>query len=86
MRDTSGQRSLTLRAPATSVGRRCSPWSLTLDSVVTSGRVSAFVASAGSTTVGCPLEEWSSDSDSDVPSGSSSSGCVAGGSGKSSSA
>eukprot|EP00965_Chrysotila_dentata_P051685 1715802-Pleurochrysis_carterae.AAC.1 len=67
MRETSGQRSLTLRAPATSVGRCCLPWSLTF------GRVSASVASAGSTMVGRPLDERSSDSDSEVPSGSSSS-------------
>eukprot|EP00965_Chrysotila_dentata_P139472 4611580-Pleurochrysis_carterae.AAC.1 len=86
MRDTSGQRFLTLQALATSVGRCCSPWSLTLCSVATSGVESAFVALAGSTMVGRPLEERPSDSDSDVPSGSSLSGCVGGGSGKSSSA
>eukprot|EP00965_Chrysotila_dentata_P038201 1269123-Pleurochrysis_carterae.AAC.1 len=49
MRDTRGQRSLTLRTPVTTVGRRCSSWSLTLDSVATSGRGSTFVDSAGST-------------------------------------
>eukprot|EP00965_Chrysotila_dentata_P116871 3862645-Pleurochrysis_carterae.AAC.1 len=65
MRETSGQRSLTLRAPATSVGRCCSPWSSTFGSVATSGRVSASVAPAGSTMVGRPLEERSSDSDSE---------------------
>eukprot|EP00965_Chrysotila_dentata_P123154 4071013-Pleurochrysis_carterae.AAC.1 len=65
MRETSGQRSLTLRAPATSIGRCGSPWSSTFDSVATSGRVSASVAFAGSAMVGRPLEERSSESDSD---------------------
>eukprot|EP00965_Chrysotila_dentata_P133480 4414015-Pleurochrysis_carterae.AAC.1 len=86
MRDTRGQRSLALRAPVAGVGCRCLLSSLTLDSVATSGRGSTFVDSAGSMTVGRSIEERPSDSDSDVPSGSSSSGCVGGGSGKSSSA
>eukprot|EP00965_Chrysotila_dentata_P042387 1406143-Pleurochrysis_carterae.AAC.1 len=86
MRETSGQRSLTLRAPATSAGCRGSPWFATFACAETSGRVSASVIFAGSTMVGRPLEERSSESDWDETSGSSSSGCVGGGSGKSSSA
>eukprot|EP00965_Chrysotila_dentata_P143918 4754222-Pleurochrysis_carterae.AAC.1 len=86
MRDTRGQRSLALRAPVTCVGCRCSPSSLVLDFVVSSGRGLTFVDSADSMTVGRSIEELSSDSDSDVPLGPSSSGCVGGGSGKSSSA
>eukprot|EP00965_Chrysotila_dentata_P066353 2196781-Pleurochrysis_carterae.AAC.1 len=57
MRETSGQRSLTLRAPATSVGRCGSPRFSTFDCVATSGGASASVAFAGSTMVGRPLDE-----------------------------
>eukprot|EP00965_Chrysotila_dentata_P196960 6177913-Pleurochrysis_carterae.AAC.1 len=86
MSDNRGQRSLTLRTFVTVAGCRCSSRSSMFASTATSGRRSSLVGFTGSTIVGRPLEERSSDSDSDVPSGSSSSGCVAGGSGKSSSA